>query len=223
MTDGQSSTPGPLRRFQALYDADPVLRAAVESIPGIGAALGALLSGDRRALFENRLRLFLEDLRSEVENILRKSGLDEQVIQSQGYAHLLLLAMEAAVRSRSNEKRRLYARLLARRASLDCPSHEERAEEVMQSLAELSMTEFSVLKAIAENANLLGIQPDSLTAITGLTEEEITAYCGRLQRTGFIMIRGAPNEPTTVSMTPGPIRVYAMPLLRHLTRLVGEE
>lgn len=206
-----------------MYEADPVLRAGVESIPGgIGAALGALLSGDRRALLEERLQLFLEDLRSEVENILRRSGLDEQVIQSQGYAHLMLLAMEAAVRSRSDEKRRLYARLLARRASLDVPSDEERAEEVMQSLAELTMTEFRVLQAIADNPHSLGIEPDSLR-VNGLTGDEIMAYCGRLQRTGFIMIRGAPNEATTVSMTPGPIRVYAMPLLTHLTRLVGAE
>jgi len=217
-----SSSPGPLRRLQDLYEADPGLRAAVESIPGIGAALGALLSGDRRALLEERLRLFFEDLRSEVENILRKTGLNEQVIQSQGYAHLMLLAMEAAVRSRSDEKRRLYARLLARRASLDLPSDEERAEEVMQSLAELTMTEFSVLKAIAENPNVLGIEPDSLRAMTGLTEDEITAYCGRLQRTGFIMIK-AYNEITNPTMKPIPLRVYPMPLLSHLTRLVGEE
>jgi hypothetical protein len=209
--------------LQDLYDADPALRAVVESIPGIGAALGALLSGDRRALFEDRLRLFAEALRSEVTDILRTSGLDEQVIQSQGYGHLMLLAMEAAVRSRSNEKRRLYARLLARRASLDLPSDEERTEEVMQSLADLTMTELSVLKAIADNPTLLGIEPDSLR-VTGLTGDEIMASCGRLQRTGFILIRGAPNEPTTVSVTPGPICVYAMPLLTHLVRLVlGED
>jgi hypothetical protein len=85
------------------------------------------------------------------------------------------------------------------------------------------MTELSVLKAIADNPNFLGIEPDSLSATTGLTGDEIMAYCGRLQRTGFILIRGAPNEPWTTSMTPGPIRVYAMPLLTHLTRLVGEE
>jgi hypothetical protein len=193
--DRPSSTPGPLRRVQDLYDADPVLRAAVESIPGIGAALGALLGGDRRALLEERLRLFVEDLRSEFTDILRKSGLNEQVIQSQGYAHLMLLATEAALRSRSEKKRRLYARLLARRASLERPSDEERAEEVMQSLADLTVTEFSVPKAIADNPHSLGIEPDSLIAMTGLTEDEITAYCGRLQRTGFIMIRGAPTNP----------------------------
>lgn len=219
VSDERSSTPGPLRRLQDLYEADPVLRAVVESIPGVGPAFGALLSGDRRALLEERFRLFLEDLRSEAADIARKAGFDEQVIQSQGYAHLMLLAMEAAIRSRSDEKRRLYARLLARRASLDLPSDEERAEEVMQSLADLSMTEFSVLKAIAENPNFLGIEPDSLR-VDGLTGDEVMAYCGRLQRTGFIMIRGAPNEATTVSPTPGPIRVYAMPLLVHLARLV---
>jgi DNA-binding MarR family transcriptional regulator len=223
MSKPDSGTSGPLRRWEDVYETNAGLRATVESIPGIGAALGALLSGDRRAWFEERLRLFLEDLRSEVADIVRKSGLDEQVIQSQGYAHLMLLAMEAAVRSRSDKKRRLYARLMARRASLDRPSDEERAEEVMQSLADLTMTEISVLRAIADNPNIVGIDPDSLRAMTGLTGDESLAYCARLQRTGFIMIRGAPYDITTVSMTPGPIRVYAMPLLTHLARLVGEE
>ena len=223
MTSIDRGSPGPLRRLGDLYESNAGLRAAVESIPHIGAALGALLSGDRRAWFEERLRLFFEDLRSEVEDILRKSGLNEQVIQSQGYAHLMLLAMEAAVRSRSNEKRRLNARLLARRASLQGPSDEDRAEEVMHSLAELTMTELNVLKAVSEApTDHQGVDPKSLTKVTGLTEEEITAYSARLQKTGFVVVKTL-NIITMMGSNPVPVRVYPTPLLSHLTRLITEK
>lgn len=155
---------------------------------------------------EERFRRFLENFRAVVEEILRRSGVNEQVIRSQGYAHLMLLAMEASVRARSDEKRRLYARLLARRAFLHPQSEEDRAEEVLQSLAELTMTEVNVLRAVAAApANGQGIDPRSLEKTTGLSEEEITAYCARLQRTGFIVLKTL-NIVTVAGSNPVPSR-----------------
>jgi DNA-binding MarR family transcriptional regulator len=216
---------GPLRRFRSFYDSEPALRAAVESIPSIGPVLGALLSGDRRALIEERFALFLEDLRSEVEKIVREAGVNEQVIRSQGYADLMILAVESAGRSRHEEKRRLYARILARRASLGVSSDEQRAEEIMQALGDLSLTELSVLRAVvdaqAKSTQSPGIWPESLTKATGLTEDDVTAYCARLQRTGFVVVKPT-NQITIAGKSPIPIQIYPMPLLADLIRLIGE-
>jgi hypothetical protein len=67
-----------------------------------------------------------------------------------------------------------------------------------------------------------GIAPGSLAKVTGLTEDEITAYRGRLQRTGLIMVKPT-NAITMEGRSPIPLRVYPMPILSHLMWLVGEE
>src|SRR5947208_1071153 len=81
-------------------------------IPVIGLILESLLvgaeSGGRRQILERRLTEFLEDLREEFARPLRED-FPEQYLQSQDYAHLILLAFDHAVRTRQRNKRRLYA------------------------------------------------------------------------------------------------------------------
>ena len=208
-----------IRRLATSYSENDILRGVVQTIPFVGNIVDGVLAAGRHDLVQQRVEAFLDDLREEVMRILRKEGLDEEFLRSQDYAHLVLLATEQATRSRTREKVRVYARLLARAGTPEAAKKVDRSEELLHSLADLSLTEIRVLIAFSVQAKHGKVFPASSLRVDGLSEGEVSVYCIRLQRTGFVVVR--PGE-AMIGGTGNPA-IEGTPFLEDLIRLIGTD
>jgi hypothetical protein len=206
-----------IRRLATSYSENAILRGAVQTIPVVGSIVDGVLASGRSDLVQQRVAALLDDLREEFIWILREEGVDEEFLRSQDYAHLVLLATEQAARSRTREKIRVYARLLARAGTPEAAKKVDRSEELLHSLADLSLTEVKVLIAFSVQAKHGKVFPASSLVVDGLSEREVFVYCTRLQRTGFVVIR--PGE-AMIGGTGNPA-IEATPFLEDLARLIG--
>ncbi len=175
------------------------LRALASQVPVVGPLLTGAFAARAKEVQEARLQEFLEDLRAEFSRLL-PADFDRQYLDSQDFAHLVLLAAEHAQRARRREKRMLYARALANAGTHEWAGRCDLVEELMDALADLSPTEVRVLQAAWEHRAaqppagqdgeaLQGtVRAENIAprlADLGLTEGEIRAYLGKLQRLGF--------------------------------------
>lgn len=180
--------------------ANASLKSLAGRIPVVGPVISGIFETHRSQLYEERLRSFLEDLREEASRTLEEEYAKDY-LESQDFLHLVLLACEHAQRTGRGEKRRLYARALLNAGTKRWgPSKCDIAEEVLDSLSELSPTEIRVLQAAWEH-RAEHPQPDpafnALLAVTtaerlvprladlDLNVMEIRAYLGKLQRLGL--------------------------------------
>jgi hypothetical protein len=213
-------------------------------VAGLAAAMDAALGGRPSRLIRQRLDQFLEALRTEFVRLLEPEQA-RQYVESQDFAHLVLLAVEAGAKERQREKIRAYARLVARAGTPKWGNRVDRVEEALHSLAEMTEAEVTIVKAIMEwsraveraagptsaedqrVAGALSEDADNLTPdlIAGLLEpylpgfpkDRIRPYLARLQRLGLILeVPGASWE----RMSGG----YAMmPLFDELLELLSVE
>jgi len=116
------------------------LQALAGQIPVVGPVLTGALAARAKEVQQARLREFLEDLRSEFSRLL-PADFDRQYLESQDFAHLLLLAAEHAQRARRQEKRRLYALAIVNAGTHEWAGQSDLAEELLNALADLSWTE----------------------------------------------------------------------------------
>ena len=203
-------------------------KAYLGQIPHLGPVLTGLFEAKAREVQGARLRQFLEDLRTEFEAMLEEE-FDREYLQSQDYAHLILLAAESSQRTRQREKQRLYARALVNAGTKAWASRCDLAEELLRILADLSPIEFQVLTAawdhcaqVAPPGGSLPISSATLTAASiapqlsslGLSEPDIGAYLGKLQRLGLTEVASINPSGLSGSM----FRVT--PLLERLTELI---
>ena len=204
-------------------------KAYLGQIPLLGPVLSGLFEAKAREVQGARLRQFLEDLRTEFEAMLLEEEFDREYLQSQDYAHLILLAAESSQRTRQREKQRLYARALVNAGTKAWASRCDLAEELLNILADLSPIEFQVLRAAwdhcAEVAPPGGPLPNSSATLTaasiapqlssvGVSEADIGAYLGKLQRLGLTEV--ASVNPTGL----GGSMFRLTPLFERLVELI---
>jgi len=218
-TVADASPPGwtPVTRYTARMDHSEITKAIAESGaeallgPFLGRLMVPIFARGPDALVKERLVEFFEELRLEFTSPLADSY-DEQFLQSQDFAHLVLLAADHAVRAKKRQRRALYARALRNAASKKWGAQKsDLAEELLNTLADPSKIEVDILGAawawLKEKEEPAQDEPQ--TALTGtvraenigpavaaleLTEAEIRAYLGKLQRFGLTEeVTGAPS------------------------------
>lgn len=127
---------------------------------GIAAGLGAagLRGGDavfvamagRRAA--RRVDALLRHV-SELEAKVKCETLREEVLESEDFADLALDAVEAATRTRDDEKIRQYAAILVGSASADAPPDLE-SQSVLRALADLTLKQVRLLALVFAHGEL---------------------------------------------------------------------
>jgi hypothetical protein len=155
-----------------------------------------------KKILDDRLYDFHEDLRDEFSLLLTREGAyDAEYLKSQDFAHLVLLAADHAVHTKKRVKRAMYARVLRNAASIRWGLPRcDLAEELLNTLAELSPIEVEVLSAAwvvlrgrPSSEEPAGALAHSVTAAQlaphlerlRLSDSEMRAYLGKLQRWGL--------------------------------------
>ncbi|HCY75597.1 MAG TPA: hypothetical protein DHV28_06715 [Ignavibacteriales bacterium] len=184
-----------------LYNDTSPLRLSILGIPKIGAFIDSVLSSKGQQISYNRLIGFINELEKEIKQI------DERVINleflaSEEFYDLLIEIFEASLKTRHEEKRQLYARILANRCiTTDVKINPEffidtindlKIEELLVAikLYEIKTTELgNTLKAEFQGNNIKSYVRDrNLLALTDLNieEDDYNFILLRLERYGLI-------------------------------------
>jgi hypothetical protein len=217
-------------RFRDMYRNSAALRALVQAIPALGGSIDTLVVGDGfTKMIEDRFETFLEMLRAEAEHIIRTDGaLNASFIESQDFAHLFTLAAHSATRARDRERARLYARLLMRATTTHWAAPKcDRVEELLNTLASLSVSDVLVLRAIWQATRSNALNPHFTAQhlhrlVPDRSELEIASYCGRLSQAGLIVPSAGATQPLAGFTPGGPTLYQVSPLLTDLVALIEE-
>ncbi len=195
---------GDLQVLRERYSDLPIARALVQLIPYAGGSIDTLIAGRASMIRLRRIEHLFEELRKEMER-LTEAGLDQEYLPSEEFDHLVMLAIEKAARTRQEEKIRYYARVLSRSVQSVWPDQPDVVEELLNTIAELSPTEFTVMQAMWDEVQShvrdevifqagdgakagLGLDVDALAArLSQFKKAVVIGYVARLQRTGIVV------------------------------------
>jgi hypothetical protein len=166
----------------------------------IVAVLDKLLDGRASQLMRRRIEALLDLLREEFERIA-VSEWDRQFLESQDFAHLVILAVDAAARTRQREKIRAYAKIVTSAAQPQWADKVDRVEEALRALIDVTEADFLVLTAAirwmrgpGESQSARGYsRPFSVEDIQrsysgpALTGVGMKTYLARLSRLGVVL------------------------------------
>jgi hypothetical protein len=132
----------------------PTLRAVLNSLPAVGGSLNELLAGRGQQIMEQRRDDFLRRLAQHLETI------EDQVVRKDYFEtpegfDLFVKALDEARKTRSKEKRDLYARIL-RGAIIDFERGNYSPEEYLYLISDLTVQEVRVARSIYESRPEVG-------------------------------------------------------------------
>lgn len=116
--------------------------------------LDLLMSTRAQGIFQKRMQLLFGEIQAEVAH-LREEMIDRHYVESEEYFDLFFRAIEAAVKTRHQEKIRLYAKVLRGAAVVQDRGGDD-PEEYLAILAELAPRELELAKALYAKQ---GIEP----------------------------------------------------------------
>lgn len=170
-------------------------------VQSVLAVLDRTLDVRPAAIFEERLFEFLESWRAELKRPL-ESAYRPQELDAQSFVQLVLLTIDAAVKERLSDKRRMYGRILAHADTPDWRDKVGRVEEVLAALIQVSEGDLRVLKPII--AHVSGVSAQGITeeryleaaqitlttlqsAVPDLSATGVRTYLTRLERLGLVL------------------------------------
>ncbi len=214
------------------------MRAILSAVPYVGGSLVELLGGRGQRIIEERRDEFLGLLSERLE------VLDEQTIRrdffetTEGF-DLLVKALDESRKTRSRDKRELYARILAGAATISSENEVSSAEEYLYLISDLTLRELKVARRmykvqkdyIKRYQNQSGKDPrqdytdkatetwatqrDVITRDTGIDREELTQLVTRISSMGLIDVRYITFTASTVPT------YWISPVFERLMRFVG--
>ena len=128
-----------LVKASEVYADNTVLRAGIQTIPHIGGPLDTLLSGKGAKVQYERLEHFVSELSERLKSVESIPPFDEQIL-----CDLAMDAMEKSVRTRKDEKRTLYANVVARYVIQG--RKVDQAEMALSIIYELDMIHFEIIR-----------------------------------------------------------------------------
>ena len=176
------------------YENHSVIRGLVQLIPcGIGSAIDTALITKVKNIRQKRLRIFWDELAT--RNIL----LTEEMIQNEDFLHAYFATVQAVLRTRHQDKIRLFSRLLVNYTRGNPIDTIDEYEEFLAILNDLSIREFYVLTLLSDyEQKQPNIVPTSVQADTfwsrfledvenkvGIPQKEMPGFLARLSRTGL--------------------------------------
>lgn len=139
MTMKKNDKVGFITKASARYTDEFMLRAQVQLIPGIGGALDTLLSGLGAQYQYERLEHFIEELNIRLQRIEERNTIEP----TEPLYDLMMQVFSEVIKTRSEEKRKLFANLVANQV-VDCRMWDE-AETATRLLADLTEIHIQVL------------------------------------------------------------------------------
>jgi hypothetical protein len=148
MTDPDPSAELERRAEEAsvAYERNTAFRAAVVLIPGIGSSLDVLFASEGQRIFRERIHKLIDDMQALMETV-GDSALDREYLKSEEFFDLVMRAYEATSKTRDEEKRRLYARILTG-STIRYKREGHSPEEYLGLIADLTPRELSVARAL---------------------------------------------------------------------------
>jgi hypothetical protein len=128
------------------YSENALLRASISAIPFIGSPFDVFLATKAQKIVNDRIMNLFNELKEEM-NKLEDSVVDKEYINSEEFIDLFIKTIEAAAKTRSNEKIKLYAKLLKGAVKFQ-DRKKYSPEEYLQVLSELIIKELGVARAI---------------------------------------------------------------------------
>jgi hypothetical protein len=185
-----------------LYNDSSGLRLSIIGIPIIGTVIDTILTTKGQNISYNRLLGFINELDNEIRHIEDRL-IDLEFVESDEFYDLLIKIFESVIKTRHDEKRKLYARILKNRCIAEDVEinpeffidiiHELTLEEltVAIKLYELKTTdEYEKLKKVHEAGDVpkFQTQDKDILALTDLNidKDDYTFLLLRLQRAGLI-------------------------------------
>jgi DNA-binding MarR family transcriptional regulator len=187
------------------YEDNIALRALVVAIPGIGSSLDLVLSSAGQAYRERIHRLIdamKDDMQERMETI-ENSALDQEYLESEEFRDLLMRALEAAIKTRDAEQRRVYARILTESTILSAREGHS-PEEYLDLIAALTPLELHVARSLYkelpraryESREVAEVQEawkcwqGEMCAEAGIDRADLQLILGRLNASGLITEEG---------------------------------
>lgn len=176
------------------YAENPIIRAMVRLIPfSVGSAVDVLILHQAGKIKESRTREFFDALGE------GRITLSQELIENNDFIHCLDTTLRAALRSRRNEKIRLFARLL-QNGMMDAQADSvDDYEELVGLIDDLSFREWEALLIFERHLSAVEPDPnplarvnqiwdefvDDLNRILGVHKEEASSFMNRIARTGL--------------------------------------
>jgi hypothetical protein len=128
-----------------LYNDTSLIRSAIVQIPQIGSIIDIFLTSRGQQISYQRLLDLINDLQNEISEIQGKID-DLSFFESEDFYDLLIKAIEASLKTRHDEKREIYAKILASSYNYD----NSNSESYIDIISELSIEELIVAKKMYE-------------------------------------------------------------------------
>jgi hypothetical protein len=132
-----------------IYSQNTALRTAVNLIPGIGPTIDLILSSGGQNIQTRRIVETITDLKNEM-NAISESKIDRKFLDTEEFYDYMMRTFERCSRTRHNEKRIFYCKILAHSVSIDNAVERSSTEDFIGFIDELSLTDLKVGMKIYE-------------------------------------------------------------------------
>ena len=130
-----------------LYNDNSPLRLCLLGFPPIGTVIDTILTSKGQKICYNRLLSFFHNLENEIKEIDERL-INLEFIESEEFYDLLVKSIEFSIKTRHDEKRKLYARIIKNRSIVE--EVELNHEYYLYIINDLSIEELLVAKKIYE-------------------------------------------------------------------------
>lgn len=182
-----------------IVNKDPIVPAAISLVPYVGGSLATFFSSKWQQVSRERtealLKQFGEELRALDERSINKEYFDTE----EGF-DVLLKATEASAKTRNEEKRHLFARILVGATSTHSARGEYSPEEYLNLISELTEKELQIARTIysrhhqnspediapTNRAETWRLVNEKLIEQHGIEEYALPLYLNRLHLAGLL-------------------------------------
>ncbi len=126
------------------YSKNLLLRGFINAIPYIGGSLDVVLSEQWNAIYERRVEDLLYQLSEDLKNLEDK--VDKEYIVSEGFFDLACKILQESVKTRLDEKRKLFSKIL--RDSITVQRDIQETEDVIDIIISMNQKDLYFLRQI---------------------------------------------------------------------------
>lgn len=160
MAENEKDETGLVTKASVAYIEKTKLRASIQAIPYVGGSLDTLLSGQGTKYQSERLENFIKDLNKRLQ---RLEGLNT-VEPTENLFDLMMQVFNEVVKTRSEEKRKCFANIVANQVVNECAWDE--AETATRLLSDLTDLHIKILQeTLKAPKNIDGVFKDKRVII----------------------------------------------------------